>query len=140
MQQNRTRKRECELWAGQRVRFPIDHKSLPSAIEFADGNAFSLAIDGELVAFGQLIRENSRRGHLGRLIVNPAFRGKKHGETLVRALLDRARQDSFERVSLNVDIANAVALSLYLKLGFADAKRPAGEPESPESRYMEILI
>jgi len=58
---------------------------------------------------------------------------------LVRALLDRARRDSFERVSLNVDAANVAAVALYVKLGFADTKRPPDEPETPDSRYMEMV-
>jgi ribosomal protein S18 acetylase RimI-like enzyme len=122
------------------VGFPINRQSLSSAIGLAEGNAFSLVVEEDLVAFGQLMRKDSRRGHLGRLIVNPAFRGKGYGETLVRALLDRARRDSFERVSLNVDVENVVAVSLYVKLGFADVRRPPDEPETPDSRYMEMLV
>ena len=133
-------KRECELWAGGSVAFPIDQNSLPSEIGFGEGNTFSLVIEEELVAFGQLIRKNSQRGHLARLIVNPALRGKGYGETLVRALLARARKDSFERVTLNVDIANGPALSLYAKLGFADAQRPSNEPAPPGNRFMETQI
>ena len=129
--------RDCELWAGWRVSFPIDRECLPVAIEFTETNAFSLIDGDELVAFGQLVKKNSRRGHLARLIVNPLVRGKGHGETLVRALLERARKESFERVSLNVDASNLPAVSLYLKLGFMDATRPADEPESPGTRYME---
>ena len=119
--------------------FPINRQSLSSAIGFAEGNAFSLVVEEDLVAFGQLMRKDSRRGHLGRLIVNPAFRGKGYGETLVRALLDRARRDSFERVSPNVDVANVAAVSLYVMLGFADARRPTDERETPD-RYMEVLV
>jgi ribosomal protein S18 acetylase RimI-like enzyme len=132
-----TTARDWELWAGWRVSFPIDRGSLPVAIEFTETNAFSL-IDGDgLVAFGQLVKKNSHRGHLARLIVNPSVRGRGHGETLVRALLERARRESFECVSLNVDASNLPAVSLYLKLGFMDATRPADEPESPGTRYME---
>jgi ribosomal protein S18 acetylase RimI-like enzyme len=106
---------------------------------FAEGNAFSL-VEQDIVAFGQIIRKDSRRGHLGRLIVNPGLRGRGYGEALVRSLLDRARRDSFERVSLNVDVANIAAVSLYVKLGFADVRRPPDEPETPDSRYMEVLV
>ncbi len=133
-------KRQCELWAGWRVAFPIDFRSLPAAIGFAEANAFSLTIEEELIAFGQLITKSSKRGHLARLIVNPSWRGKGYGEMLVRALLDEARRASFERVSLNVDVENVTAASLYAKLGFRDWKRPSDEPESSGSRYMEILL
>ena len=131
--------RDCELWAGWRVTFPIDRPSLPAAIGFTESNAFSL-IDGEtLVAFGQLVRKNRRRAHLARLIVKPGLRGKGHGEALVRALLKRARLESFGIVSLNVDSANLPAVSLYLKMGFVEATRPPDEPESAGARYMELI-
>ncbi len=133
-------KRECELWAGWRVAFPIDLQALPANIGFAESNAFSLTIDEELIAFGQLIAKASRRGHLARLIVNPLCRGKGYGETLIRALLDEARRASFERVSLNVDVGNVAAVSLYRKLGFVDSTRPPEEPEAAASRYMEMRI
>ena len=126
--------------AGWSVAFLIDQKSLPSAIGLQEGNSFSLIIEEELAAFGQLIRKDGRRGHLARLMVNPALRGKGYGETLVRALLDQARRDSLQRVTLNVDIANVPALSLYAKLGFADAQRPGNEPAPPQNRFMEIRI
>ena len=119
---------------------PDRSKFSASEIGFGEGNIFSLVIEEQLVAFGQLIRKNSQRGHLARLIVNPALRGKGYGETLVRALLARARKDSFERVTLNVDVANGPALSLYAKLGFADAQRPSNETAPPGNRFMEIQI
>ncbi len=132
--------RDCELWAGWRVSFPIDTASLPEAIGFAATNAFALTDGGRLVAFGQLVRKDAGRGHLARLIVSPLFRGKGHGEALVRALVEKARDESFERVSLNVDRANLPAVSLYLKLGFRDVPRPTSEAESRGSRYMENTI
>lgn len=132
--------RDCELWAGWRVSFPIDPCSLPLAIEFAETNAFSLVHRDELVAFGQLVRKNAGRGHLARLIVNPSVRGRGHGRRLVRALLERARLEPFERASLNVDASNLPAVSLYLKLGFRDATRPPDEPESVGTRYMETAL
>jgi len=123
--------------AGQPVSFPIDMASLPEAIGFAGTNAFALTDGGRLVAFGQLVRKDAGRGHLARLNVSPPLRGKGHGEALVRALLDKARDESCKRVSLNVDRGSLPAVSLYLKLGFCDAPRPLGEPESRGSRYME---
>jgi ribosomal protein S18 acetylase RimI-like enzyme len=132
-----TTARDCELWAGWRVRFPIDLESLPSSISFSKDRAYSLTDDCDrLLAFGQLLPRGSR-AHLGRLIVDPETRGKGYGEVLVQALMQEARKEPFECLSLNVDIENTPAISLYLKLGFRDAARPSDEPASPESRYME---
>ena len=129
--------RDCELWAGWRVRFPIDLESLPSSISFSEATAFSLTDDCDrLIAFGQLLPKG-RRAHLGRLIVAPACRGKGYGEALVQALIQEARKQPFECLSLNVDRNNTPAILLYVKLGFHDAVRPRDEPESLESRYME---
>ena len=126
------------MWAGWRVAFPIDGTSLPAAIEFNEANAFSLIDGDQLAGFGQLVKKSQGRGHLARLIVNPSVRGRGYGEALVRALLERARSKSLERVSLNVAASNVPAISLYVKLGFMDAPRPPDEPESSGSRYMEL--
>jgi ribosomal protein S18 acetylase RimI-like enzyme len=135
-----TSARDCELWAGWRVSFPVDVSSLPNVLEFATSKAFSLFNEtNELVAFGQLVPKNAGRGHLARLIVKPPLRGKGYGKAVVRGLIERAREDGFECISLNVDAANAAAVSLYLKVGFVDAVRPVDEPNAPGARYMEML-
>lgn len=131
-----TSARDCELWAGWRVRFPIDLELLPTAIEFSEANAVSL-FDGErLVAFGQLVAKKEKRGHLARVIVLPPARGKGFGTVLVQALVDKARADSYEQVSLNVDQSNLPAIALYSKLGFHEAVPPADQTGSSGSRYM----
>jgi [ribosomal protein S18]-alanine N-acetyltransferase len=132
-----TSARDCELWAGWSVRFPIDGEAFPAAIQFNDAHAVSLMDSDELVAFGQLVVKESQRGHLARLIVSPARRGKGFGEALVHALLDRARAEGCRRLSLNVNRSNIPAMKLYARLGFQDAVRPTDEPASPGSRYME---
>jgi ribosomal protein S18 acetylase RimI-like enzyme len=132
--------RECELWAGPRLPFPLDLSTLPSIIDFDETYTFALCDSDLLVAFGQLVPKASRRGHLARLIVAPEMRGRGFGETLVRALIDIGRQHGNVRASLNVDRANARAIALYLKVGFRDADRPADEPDSYGSRYMELRL
>lgn len=135
-----TTARECELWAGPRLPFPLDLATLPSIIDFDETYTFALCGSSLLIAFGQLVPKSARRGHLARLIVAPGMRGRGYGETLVRALMDVARQRSNLRVSLNVDRANARAITLYERVGFRDAERPADEPDSYGSRYMEMKL
>ena len=66
------------------------------------------------------------------------MRGRGYGDSLVRALVERALAESFVRVSLYMDASNRPAVKLYLKLGFIDAPRPADEQETPpRTRYME---
>jgi ribosomal protein S18 acetylase RimI-like enzyme len=128
---------ECELWAGPRVQFPIDIRALPGQIDFRESDTFCLVEHESVIAFGQLITKSFGRGHLARLIVAPAFRGQGYGESLVKALLVRARDRALERASLNVNDLNARAIALYEKLGFRDAECPFDEPPTPGVRYLE---
>ena len=131
---------ECALWAGPRVPFPIDLKTLPSIIDFAHVQTYSILEAGELVAFGQLVSKERRRGHLARLIVSPAHRRRGHGEALVRALINEARAAAHRVVSLNVDPRNVPAIALYRKIGFEDAERPRDEPDSSGSHYLALTL
>src|SRR5436190_24402461 len=92
--------RDCELWAGWRVQFPIHLDSLPAAIGFDGTNAFSFFLLSRLVAFGQVVTKSAQRKHLARLIVSPLHRRQGHGEALVRGLLSIARENECRRVSL----------------------------------------
>jgi ribosomal protein S18 acetylase RimI-like enzyme len=132
--------RECELWAGWRVRFPIELDLLASTIDFAHQGGFVMVEGHALVAFGQIVPKARRRAHLARLIVAPALRGRGLGARLVTALLDRTRQSGHALASLNVDPANATAIHLYEKLGFRDASRPEDEPDPQGSRYMQLRL
>ena len=131
---------ECEFWAGPRVPYPIDLRTLPALIDFAHVQTYSILEAGELLAFGQLVSKGRRRGHLARLIVSPAHRGRGLGETLVRGLIEEARAANHRVVSLNVDPRNAPAIALYRKVGFEEAERPRDEPDSSGSRYLTMML
>jgi ribosomal protein S18 acetylase RimI-like enzyme len=135
-----TSARDCAFWVGGRVHFPVDLASLPEEIGFREANAFSLFDGGRLIGFGQLIPKSAQRGHLSTLIVAPSARRQGYGKTLVRRLLDKAREGKFERVSLYVDEANVAAIALYATLGFRDAPPPASDSVFPATRYMEHSI
>jgi ribosomal protein S18 acetylase RimI-like enzyme len=135
-----TSARECELWAGPRVGFPIDLQSLPIAIGFDHAEAITVFDADRLVAFGQLLAKDPKRGHLARVIVRPDSRGQGHAEVLAHALLERARAVGYEKVGLNVSTSNLPARVLYWKLGFREAVRPTAETASPRSLYMEIAV
>ena len=47
-----TSARDCEFWAGGRVRFPVNSASLPEEIGFREANALSLFDEGRLIALG----------------------------------------------------------------------------------------
>jgi [ribosomal protein S18]-alanine N-acetyltransferase len=128
--------RDCDLWTGGKVTFPVDPATLPSCIGFSEQHAYVWARDGQPVGFGQVIVKPIGRAHLATIIVDPAVRGRGYGKQLVAALLAQARLQG-STISLNVDALNATALALYLGLGFADATRPPNQLELPGVRYME---
>jgi ribosomal protein S18 acetylase RimI-like enzyme len=53
------------------------------------------------------------------IAVVPNARGKGVGTALLRTLLERARADGYPTISLSVDRANAGAIDLYERYGFA---------------------
>jgi ribosomal protein S18 acetylase RimI-like enzyme len=128
---------ECELWAGRRVRFPLDLEHLAWGIDFSHHGGLVLMDGAEISGFGQVVPKAAARAHLARIIVAPHRRGMGVGRQLVTSLIDVARQRGRRIVSLNVDPNNAVAIALYTKLGFRDAARPPDEPDPHGSRYMQ---
>jgi RimJ/RimL family protein N-acetyltransferase len=92
---------------------------------------------GNLFAFGQLVRKEENRFHLGRLIVGPDSRGKGLGRQMVQWFMNHAVEQGAARISLNVDPGNETAIRLYASLGFMERTRPHDEPVYPDLTYME---
>jgi ribosomal protein S18 acetylase RimI-like enzyme len=55
------------------------------------------------------------------IAVVPSKRGHGIGDALLRALLEKAREAGYERLSLSVDATNTGAIRLYERHGFATA-------------------
>ena len=116
----------CDTWAGPKVRFPLEPEQLYRDIEFEKILTYSLEKAGKLLALGQLRMFENSRGHLARIVVNPASRGKGIGRFFCEALIREAKKRKCRTISLNVNKDNAVAISLYKKLGFIiPSKQPA---------------
>jgi [ribosomal protein S18]-alanine N-acetyltransferase len=123
---------ECLLWAGPEVSFPLGLERLAAQIGMDDAASLALTDDGEVVAFGQLVRPAPGTAHLARLIVRPDARGRGLGHVLVRALLERAAADGAGRATLNVYARNAAAVRLYEAAGFRRAvAEDAQEGDAP---------
>ena len=61
--------------------------------------------------------------HLTLLGIDPHYRRQGLGELLLCQLLEKAREWSLERATLEVRVSNTSAIALYEKLGFAVAGR-----------------
>ena len=71
------------------------------------------------------------------LVVDPAERGKGIGRELTLRCIDLARRDSAKVISLHTSPVMAVALSMYLKLGF---KLERGVPDRLGVPYGVYLL
>lgn len=129
--------RECDLWAGPGLDFPLDTNALPQLLGLGRTESVSLLDGHGLVAFGQLIAKSSERAHVARVIVRPDSRGRGMGRALLDELVHRAALQRVARVSLYVNRTNDAAIGLYQSLGFRLAERPADDPPSRTSWYME---
>ncbi|MGG5254745.1 ribosomal protein S18-alanine N-acetyltransferase [Neobacillus sp. SM06] len=58
--------------------------------------------------------------HVTNVAILPEHRGKKLGETLMRNLMNLARDRGAKTMTLEVRVSNFIAQSLYRKLGFKD--------------------
>lgn len=128
-------RRDCEVWAGPALHFPLQRSTLARDIGLSPDTSFCMGDDG-IAAFGQLLDRGSGRSHLARIIVAPAQRRSGCGTRLVGALLDLAAARGHLVAGLNVRRDNLAALALYRKLGFEVVARPAGSDPAAGAEYM----
>lgn len=115
-----TSKAQCTAWAGDIVRFPFVGTSLEDDIEFTQHQHFIITIADELAAFAQLQTVNPQHVHIGRLIINPSFRGQGIAPKFFKMLTDKActQNPQIKLITLNVLETNLTALKIYAAQGF----------------------
>ncbi|MBB3139413.1 GNAT family N-acetyltransferase [Halomonas organivorans] len=126
----------CRRWGGPAFRYPFTAQSFREDLGFDELASFGLLGEGgELLGVGQHA-ERWGRCHLMRLAIAPEARGRGLGGELVRRLA-RVGQASLgvEHCSLFVFPDNP-AISLYRRLGFAEAALPPGEAAPEGCRYL----
>ncbi len=110
-----------------RFRVFVEEQGVPREIELDEQDAVSLhalAFEGETpVATGRLLPD----GHIGRMAVLPAWRGRGIGALLLRSLIAKAKQRGDREVALSAQVH---AVPFYRAQGFL----PEGE------EYMEAGI
>ena len=92
-------------------------------------DSFSLQkAGGELAAFGQAY-ERDGRGHLARLVSNPAMRRQGAGRQLIERIIASLEETcEYDEYSLFVYRHNTPAYQCYLSLGFVVRSYPEDAP------------
>jgi ribosomal protein S18 acetylase RimI-like enzyme len=78
-------------------------------------------VDGKIVGEGIALVRHHKHSVSGRaysLAVDPAFRGQKIGEKLMREMIEQLRRRNVGRIYLEVEAGNLPAIRLYQRMGF----------------------
>lgn len=116
---------ELSDWSGPNFRYPYNVSTFAADLKLSTLSSFSLVSnDAEFVAFGQHYQRLGKC-HLGRLIVNPKFRGKGKASELMRLICESGlKKLEVKECSLFVLAHNKYAIKAYEKFGFILAKYP----------------
>jgi len=120
---------DLKSWSGPNFRFPFNLASFSEDLKLNTLSSFVLVSnDNEFLAFGQYYLRLDKC-HIGRLIVNPKYRGKGIVLELMRYLCNLGmNQLSVKECSLFVLTHNHSAIKSYKKFGFTFANYPEKMP------------
>ena len=118
-----------DIWGGPVFRYPFTRATFLEDCHVDIMISYSLLDPaGTLAAFGQLYDRHGR-GHLARLISNPALRRVGAGRRLVGMMIETLRrEDGYSEASLFVYRDNVPARECYLSLGFSISAYPDDAP------------
>lgn len=116
-------------WAGPKFRYPFTTETFREDCRLGKMDSYSLrTAAGELAAFGQSY-EREGRGHLARLVSNPALRRRGAGSQLIRMIIAALEErHDYAEYSLFVYRNNVPAYQCYLASGFVVQEYPADAP------------
>jgi len=81
-----------------------------------------------MLGFGQIWSRNDSSAHLGRIIINPAFRKNGYGKELIQTLVRKAHTAfDYDTVTLKVYRRNQIASSIYASIGFKEVPEDSNE-------------
>lgn len=102
------------------------------SIELPEDKQTLLLIDGEKAVAVFRIgsdKDDSSRGHLFSLYVDPDSAGRGFGKSALKEAIERNRDRGFTQMTLWVFANNEIANSLYTKSGFAPTGKSRTTPE-----------
>lgn len=116
---------ELTNWSGPNFRYPYDISSFTEDLKLDSLSSFVyVSNQSELLAFGQYYQRLGKC-HLGRLIVNPVFRGQGIASELMNHLCNLGLNElKVKQCSLFVLKHNNDAIKAYEKFGFSFTDYP----------------
>ena len=100
--------------------------------------------DGEYIAEISIIYNKNdvdysipgKRLYISRIIVKKALRGNGYGKKLMNHVIEYAKKENYEELSLGVNLDNYIALNLYVKLGFNKIQYIG---EDSDGKYVKLI-
>lgn len=116
-------------WSGPNFRYPFNLSSFVEDLKLSTLSSYALVSnESEFLAFGQYYQRLGKC-HLGRLIVNPKFRGKGIASKLMYNICELGLKElEVKECSLFVLVHNEKAIKAYEKFGFSFANYPDKMP------------
>ncbi|MDH4069865.1 MAG: GNAT family N-acetyltransferase [Ignavibacteria bacterium] len=110
-----------------------------NAIIGPGGSIFFARVDGRTVGTCALLKHDNDRWELAKMAVEESMQGFGIGETLGRAVIDRARELGGRIIFLESNDQLLPAIGLYRKLGFRDAERPESGSEYKRANVYMVM-
>lgn len=77
-----------------------------------------------------------KRIYFSRIIVKKDFRGKGYGKKLMNNIIEYAKKENYEEISLGVNLDNYVAFKLFVDLGFTKIQYIG---EDSDGKYVKLI-
>ncbi len=119
---------------------PWSTADFEGAFDSAVTEGLVLINDGQLVGYA-LLASVLEDADVANVAVAPNYRKKGFGKTLLKALLDRAKEKGVLRVFLEVRVSNAPAIALYKSFGFESVNvRKRYYPDGEDAFLMALAL
>jgi ribosomal protein S18 acetylase RimI-like enzyme len=117
--------------------------SVADDVETGDAALFLASLDGTVVGFGYWRRylraTHQPHADLEKLAVRADLHRRGLGRWLTTALVEQARRENIEQLTLDLRADNESALALYLSLGFQEYGRLPGFVAVGAERYDKVF-
>jgi GNAT superfamily N-acetyltransferase len=120
---------------------PVDFEVLQSPEEHIitpGGSILFASIGGEIAGTVALKRVDDRIFEFTKMAVDEKFRGKKVGQALAEAAIEKAKDQGAYKIILYSNTVLAAAISLYKKIGFKEI--PVDGPYKRSNIKMELVL